>query len=115
MHRARIATLVRERRELLGKTQSECSEAIGKTKGTWWHIEHETISSSIDTLVDVARVLDAHWDVRLVAGREEARSPERQALLDLIDRLVDRLEEKDVKVLLGQLQIYEEHAKSKAT
>jgi transcriptional regulator with XRE-family HTH domain len=115
MDRARIGALVRERRELLKKTQPECAAQSDMTKGNWWHIEHATTSAPIDTLVKMAQALDAHWVVRLVAGPERVRDPDRQELIDIMDRLADRLDDRDVQLLLVQLRLYEGDARSKAT
>lgn len=115
MERARIGNLVKERRELLKKTQPQCAALSDMTKGNWWHIEHGTISAPVDTLSLVAKALEAHWEVRLIGGPTEARDPERQELIDLTDRLADKLSQREVQLLLGQLRIYEAEQKSKAT
>lgn len=73
---------------------------------TLGHIEQGTNNTTVDTLAEIARALDAHWDVRLVGG-VAAPDDLRMELIDRLCGLVDRLSDRDVRHLLGQIAFLE--------
>lgn len=108
MDRTKIGRLVRERREARGLTLRTAAPLVGLSHGGWGHIETGVVGTSIDTLAEIARVLDARWEVRLVPSETALRDPGRATLVETVDRLADQLGDREVRMLLAQLQIYEE-------
>lgn len=107
MDRDRIGELVRARRLKMGLTLEQLGEPVGMTKGGIGHIENARNGSSTDTLDEIARVLQARWELRLIGvGEGRVLDESRQQVLDLTDSIIDRLKDRDVRQLLGILKGY---------
>ena len=107
MDRARIGQLVQARRKQLRLTLERVAESIGQTRGNVSHIEHGTYSTSIDTLAAIGRALGSRWEVRFVPAELPERAPLRQQLVDKMDAIADLMDERDARILLAQLEVYE--------
>lgn len=106
MNRERVGGLIRGRRLQLRLTQKDIGEAVELTGAAIGHIETGTNSTSTDTLEKIAQALDAEWEVRLLPKAATGRDPLRTALMDRIAEVIDQLEDRDVRALLGNLEIY---------
>lgn len=109
---SRISAAVRARIKALGEAwRSYRSNAQSVHFSTLQQIANGTYENpTIDTLNSVADDLDARWDIRLLPATTRERDPERWALIEKFNAMVDRLEEKDVRQLMRELRGLEEEA-----
>ncbi len=102
----RIGELVRARRKALGLSIRAITPD-GLSHSTWHQIEQTGANTTLDKLERVAEALGATWEIHLRTDASADRAADRVALVDRLDRLVDYLDDRDVRHLSAQLAIYE--------
>lgn len=107
MERHRLGELIRARRNAKGLSLRDAAALGSVAHATWGHIEKGVLNTTIDTLAEIARVLGAHWEIRLDGGLETL-DPTRTELLDRLGAIVDQLSDRDVRLLLMQVAAYED-------
>jgi transcriptional regulator with XRE-family HTH domain len=106
MDRKRIGELVRSAREAAGLSlRSAASRTGGTAFATWQQIESGRNNSTVDTLADIAGALGMVWTIDL--SPQAPRDARRQLLADRLVRVIDRLDERDLRLLSGQVDAYE--------
>lgn len=105
--RTRIGELVKRRRELLGKSLRSVVATTGVAHSTLGHVENGSTNVTVDMLAEIAAVLKARWEIRLVGNDEAVRDPERRTLLARLDAVIDQLDDRDVRHLGAMLKLYE--------
>lgn len=108
MAQTRVGEQIRERRELLGLSLREAAKLSGGEVGhsTWGQIENGSMNPTISMLEAIAKTIGMEIDLQLTQSRDQL-TPERRALLDRLSVLLDKLQDRDVRALLAQLEAYE--------
>ncbi len=104
MDRHRLGELTRTHREASGLTTRAAAAGSGISHSTWNQVETGTMNATIETLAAIAQRLGRRWAVDLVP--DTGRDARRQALLDRLSRIVDELGDRDVALLLAQVDLY---------
>lgn len=93
---------IRARRKLLGLTQEEMAERIGRVPKYYADIERGSCGMSVETLVSLSRALDLSLDY-IILGEgndgDESRKDEVTVILDLIERSPDRRRDYALRLL----------------
>jgi transcriptional regulator with XRE-family HTH domain len=92
---------------MLRKSLEDVATAVGMSKSGVGHIETGENSTSTDTLVKLAGALDSRWIVRLAPRERPERSEAARELVDKIDQIADLLQDHEARLILAQLEIYE--------
>ena len=93
---------IRARRRLLGLTQEEMAERIGRVPKYYADIERGNCGMSVETLLALAKTLDLSLDyIILGEGKDgaEAHKDEVAVILDLIDRCQDKRRDYAMRLL----------------
>ena len=93
---------IRARRKLLGLTQEEMAERIGRVPKYYADIERGSCGMSVETLVSLSRALHLSLDyIILGEGKDgnESRKDEVTVILDLIERSPDRRRDYALRLL----------------
>lgn len=108
MGQIRVGEQIRARREYLNISLREAARRSGGNVGhsTLGQIENGDYNWTIGMLKSIAEILGMEIDVRLVslAG---TLSDERLHLLERLTMVLDKLEDRDVRALLAQIEAYE--------
>ena len=102
---------IRTRRRLLGFTQEEMAERIGRVPKYYADIERGNCGMSAETLLALSRTLDLSLDyIILGEGKEgeESHKDEVTVILDLIDRYPDRRRNYAMRLLKLFLAAFDE-------
>lgn len=105
--RSQFGEAVKRRRDALRLSLRRASKPGVVSHSSIGHIETGFVNATVDMLAEVASVLGARWEVRLVGDSDPARSEVRQELLRRLDAVIDTLDERDVRHLLRVVQAYE--------
>lgn len=108
MGQIRVGEQIRARREYLNISLREAARRSGGSVGhsTLGQIENGDYNWTIGMLTSIAEILGMEVDVRIVPIGARL-SDERLALLETLQRLIDKLRDRDVRALLAQLEAYE--------
>lgn len=79
---------IRQKRKLLGMTQEEMAEKIGRVPKYYADIERGNCGMSVETLMALSHSLDMSLDYIILgrkAGEEDGHKDEVEVILDIID------------------------------
>lgn len=83
---------IRVRRQHLGLTQEQLAKEMGVSTSFMGHIERGTRKASLETLVQLANVMDVSIDGLLSASLNRGNDTKRQkAMRDLLNALNDQI------------------------
>ena len=83
---------IRVRRQHLGLTQEQLAKEMGVSTSFMGHIERGTRKASLETLVQLANVMDVSIDGLLSASLNRGNDTKRQkAMRDLLNALKDQI------------------------
>ena len=83
---------IRVRRQHLGLTQEQLAKEMGVSTSFMGHIERGTLKASLETLVQLANVMDVSIDGLLSASLNRGNDTKRQkAMRDLLNALNDQI------------------------
>lgn len=83
---------IRARRQHLGLTQEQLAKEMGVSTSFMGHIERGTRKASLETLVQLANVMDVSIDGLLSASLNRGNDTKRQkAMRDLLNALNDQI------------------------
>lgn len=107
MDRTRIGEIIRARRAALKLTLRAAADLSGGTvkHSTWGQIETGDMNATIDMLSAIAVTLKCRWEHRMVPESTELQN--RTELLDRFTAIVDRLTDRDARLLMSQIAEYE--------
>lgn len=83
---------IRVRRQNLGLTQEQLAKEMGVSTSFMGHIERGTRKASLETLVQLANVMDVSIDSLLSASLKRNKdNPRQKAMRDLLNALNDQI------------------------
>lgn len=102
---------IRARRKLLGLTQEEMAERIGRVPKYYADIERGNCGMSVETLMALARTLDLSLDYIILGEQKkkgELHEDEVAVIMDLIDQYPDKRRDYAMRLLKLFLAAFDE-------
>lgn len=103
-----IGKAVKEHRRGLRLTQAQLAEAVGKSPDAISQIERGVNMPSVETLAQISRSLMVSVDALVFSGGDKKESSSREISLRLAGLKLSRLDDRDLKIALRQIQAFEE-------